>query len=187
MESSSPEFKAVSPYYLHREQHSYDSGAQVINLANTTYISLDTFRKVVHNIDTKLQAWLTFLSSDSAEDIIKLVTAYPEFKEYYQDIADFRTKPKEWIYMYSKSLAETDRNTERYMVTDMQNTIEKQNAMLAENAVKLAEKDSTIAEKDAKLLEKDSTIAEKDAIILQLKNELLKMQSNTYQENKSKS
>ena len=63
--------------------------------------------------------------------------------------------------MYSKSLAETDRNTERYMVTDMQNTIEKQNAMLAEDAIKLAEK--------------DSTIAEKDTIILQLKNELLKM------------
>lgn len=62
MESSSYEFTAVSPSYIHREQISYDSKANVKSLSKTIYISLDTFHSVVQNINTELDAWLIFLS-----------------------------------------------------------------------------------------------------------------------------
>jgi hypothetical protein len=95
MESSSKEFLKVAPCYIHRELHSYDSGADITNLSHTIYISLDTFRSVVHNISTELDAWLMFFSSDEPTDIVKLVNAYPEFRYLYQDITEFRREPKE--------------------------------------------------------------------------------------------
>lgn len=68
MENSSKEFCEVAPFYLHRMEVTYDSKAKVNSLFNIMYISLDTFREVSQNIDTKLEAWLTFLSSDEPSD-----------------------------------------------------------------------------------------------------------------------
>lgn len=81
----------------------------------TIYISLDTFHSIVQTIDTNLKAWLTFLSSDQPADIIRLVSAYPEFLPCYRDIVEFRRNPKELMFMYSEALAILDRNTEIYM------------------------------------------------------------------------
>lgn len=41
----------------------------------------------MHNIDNKLNAWLTFFSSDEPKDIMALISAYPEFRELYEEIA----------------------------------------------------------------------------------------------------
>lgn len=151
MEKSSSAFKAVAPHFIHREQITYDSGAKVTYLSNIIYISLDTFHKVSHNIDTKLHAWLTFLSSSEPKDILKLITKHPEFAEYYQDIVDFRKKPKELISMFSEALAILDHNTELYMISELQDEVKEM-----ENVI----------------IEKDNTIAEKDAIIAALQEKL---------------
>lgn len=124
MENSSSNFKAVSPEYIHHAHYVCDTGADVNFLANYTYISLDTFRTVGQNIGSYLDAWFTFLSSDNPQDIIQLITTYPEFEEYYHDIMLFRTKPKELINMYSEVLAQIDKNTERYMVDEMKQEVE---------------------------------------------------------------
>ena len=112
-------------------------------------ISLDTFHKTVHNITNKLDAWLTFLSSDEPEDIISLVNAYPEFMELYQEIAIFRTKPKELISMYSEALAIADRNTVRLMIDEMKDQV---NILTDE----IAEKEKTLKETESALKEKVS-------------------------------
>ncbi len=158
MEQSSTAFKAVSPHFMHHEQISYNSNAKVTSLSNILYVSLDTFHEVSQNIDNKLQAWLTFLSSAEPKDILKLITKYPEFEEYYNDIVAFRKKPKELISMYSEALAILDHNTELYMINELQNTIK--------------EKETVIAELDNTILEKNNTIAEKDAIIAALQEKL---------------
>jgi len=124
MEKSSKEFTAVSPHYIHKECVTYDSGAKLKSLSQVTYISLDTFRKVVHNIDTRMHAWLTFLSSDEPADIIRLLETYPEFEPLYRDLANFRRNPKELISMYSEALAILDRNTEIYMLNELQKETE---------------------------------------------------------------
>ena len=151
MEKSAPEFHAVSPHYLHKEIRKYDSGAEVNYLTKTIYISLDTFRKVVQNIDNELHAWLTFLSSNDSKDIIRLVTAYPEFLSCYHDIAEYRKTPRELINMYSEALAILDRNTVKYMCEEQQKEIEEQQRKIEELRAEKVEKDSVIAEKDSEL------------------------------------
>lgn len=143
MEESSDNFKKAAPHYIHRERITYDSGAEVKNLTKTIYVSLDTFHSVVHNIDTELHAWLTFLSSDSPADIVKLVNTYPEFLACYRDIVEFRRHPKELMTMYSEALAILDHNTELYMIDEL----EKENkALKAALEAALAEKDNALAE-----------------------------------------
>lgn len=123
MEKSSPEFLKV-PEYIHRRTTSYTSGVNLPEIANITYVSLDTFKKAVQNVDTELDAWLTFLSRDDAEGILSLVDRYPQFLPYYSDIAEFRKKPEELIYMFSEALYILDRNTERFMVDELKKEVD---------------------------------------------------------------
>ncbi|MBQ2901214.1 MAG: PD-(D/E)XK nuclease family transposase [Agathobacter sp.] len=132
MENSTKNFKVVAPKYIHRVHYTCDTGADVNFLANYTYISLDTFRSVGQNISSYLDAWFTFLSSDAPEDILKLIESYPEFKEYYHDIALFRKKPKELIAMYSEALIQMDKNTANYMIEEMQKEVEELHTELDE-------------------------------------------------------
>ena len=149
MEDSSKEFKTCSPCYVHRRETSYSSGTSVTNLSNIVYISLDTFHAKVHNISTELDAWLTFLSSDSPSDILKLVTAFPKFREYYQDIVNFRRHPEELIYMYSEALLAVDRNTVQYMVDELKNELQAYQNELEETKNTLqASKDELQASRD---------------------------------------
>ena len=91
-------------------------------LSNALYVSLDTSHGVSQNIDTKLQAWLTFLSSD---------------------------EPKELISMYSEALAILDHNTELYMINELQNSIKERDAIIAEKDNAISKKDSALAESQA--------------------------------------
>ncbi len=151
MENSSSEFRKAAPHYIHRQITSFDSGAVVHTLGNIVYISLDTFHSVVQNINTELEAWLTFLSSDQPEDIICLVSNYPQFKQYYEDIVAFRQNPKELIFMFSEALTIMDRNTVKYMCEEQKKEIAALTAELAKKDSDLAKKDSVIANLQAEL------------------------------------
>ena len=124
LEKSTPEFLSVAPAFIHRLQNTFDSGVNVKMLSNLVYISLDTFRDVRENISDKLVAWLTFLSSDRPEDMLRLVDKYPEFIECYRDIMRFRTNPEELITMFSEALIQMDKNTVKYMIEEQQKELE---------------------------------------------------------------
>ena len=175
MENSSGEFRAAAPHYVHRSSMVFDSGAKVQSLEHIVYISLDTFHEVVHNIDKKLDAWLTFLSSDRPADIVRLVQAYPQFAECYQDIVDFRRHPKELIGMYSEALAIMDRNTVLYMCDEQKKEIEawkKENeARKKENEELMLQLHSAAAENERK----DAALLEKDALIAALQKEIQRL------------
>jgi hypothetical protein len=167
MEESSPAFLEAAPYYLHKRQVSYDSGAQVTDLSEIMYISLDTFRNVVHNeIDNLLHAWLTFFSAQDAPAVLKLVEKYPDFLPLYQEIAAFRKNPEELINMYSEALAIMDHNTEIYMLEEAKKELA---AMKAEREAAKADAEAAKAES-----------AEKDAKVTQLasKNNQLASENN---------
>ena len=172
MENSSENFAVATPHYIHREQITYDSNAVVKTLTQTIYISLDTFRSVVQNINTELDAWLTFLGSDSPADIVKLVNAYPEFIEYYKDIVEYRRHPKELMNMFSEALAIMDRNMEKYMIDEWKAKLEEQKATIQEqestiqaNEAIIQEKESVIQKKESVIQEKESVIQEKESVI----------------------
>ena len=75
--------------------------------------------------------------------IVPFVNQYPEFLPYYQDIIIFRKKPQELIHMFSDALREMDRNTERYMVEELNKQVED---LKAELNTTIAEKDTLIQE-----------------------------------------
>ena len=120
-------------------------------LANYTYISLDTFRNVRQNIGSYLDAWFTFLSSDAPADIVHLTESYPEFKEYYHDIALFRTNPRELMNMYSEALQQMDRNTANYMIEEVQKELEDAQVKLAVKQEELDKKNAYIKELEEQL------------------------------------
>ena len=126
-------------------------------------ISLDPFRSVVQNIDTEQKAWLSFLTADDPDEIVRLVNAYPEFLPCYRDIISFRRRPKDLITTFSDALREMDRNTEIYMVEQL--------------AKEVQEKDHALAEKDNVSAEKDNALAEQARLIEQLKKQLAETRS----------
>ena len=127
------------------------------------FISLDTFRSVVQNIDTEQKAWLSFLTADDPDEIVRLVNAYPEFLPCYRDIISFRRRPKDLITTFSDALREMDRNTEIYMFEQL--------------AKEVQEKDHALAEKDNVIAEKDNALAEQARLIEQLKKQLAETRS----------
>ncbi len=121
MEKSPESFKNASSYITRREV-SYSSGINLPETVNITYITLDKFNDRIDNkievesTDDELYTWLTFLSRDDAESVVRLVDSHPEFAEIYHEIALFREDPGEVMKMFSEALAFLDKNTERYMV-----------------------------------------------------------------------
>ena len=186
MEESSKEFKAVAPEYIHRRETSFDSGAQVKNLENVTYISLDTFKEKNQNeIGTELDAWLTFFTAERPEDVLRLINSHPEFLPMYKEITEFRKDPAEVIGMFSEELRILDRNTTKYMIDELHeqmevaiselNEIKKESIEIKKESIEL-KKESIELKKESLELKKENE--EKDQTIEELTKtiELLKMQ-----------
>ena len=116
-------------------------------------IPLDICRKILHNkgINSKLEAWLVFLSSDDPEWIIRLIRKYPQFRTYYEEIYMLCLNTEKVMSMFSKELQELDRNTVQYMIDTMQEEIDKQRQIIGERDAALSEKDREIEELKAKL------------------------------------
>ena len=151
-------------------------------LDNITFISLDTFSSVVQNVNTERDAWFKFLTEDDPDEIVRFINQYPEFLPCYRDLISFRQNPKELICMFSDALNELDRNTERYMVEELNREVEelnntiselKNNASDLENTVTDLEGTVTDLEGTVKVLEKSSS--EKDLIIDNLQEEKASM------------
>lgn len=87
-EHSPKEFKEFPQLYIHHSKQIFDSGLQLKLLQEYIMIPLDIFHEVMQNkpIETSLEAWLTFLSSDEPDRIIELITNFPEFKPMYETL-----------------------------------------------------------------------------------------------------
>lgn len=85
------------------------------------FVPLDIFKKILQNrnvdIKNKLEAWLTFLSVDDPEIILKLLKAYPQFRPMYQEVYDMCRNLEKVMHMFSKELEELDSNT--VLITDL--------------------------------------------------------------------
>ena len=114
------------------------------------FVPLDIFRKNIQNkgIQTKLNAWLTFLTSDEPVMIMELIQAFPEFKPLYEDIYELCRNVEGVMNMFSKELRELDRNTVQYMIDEMQNEIDASKKKLEEQSLQLSEKDQQLYEQE---------------------------------------
>ena len=141
---------------------------------NYPFIPLDIFRENVQNkgIKNKLDAWLAFLSMDEPEQIIDLITAYPEFKVIYEHVYNICRNVEELMGIFSEELKILDRNTVKYMVDQMQETIDEQKAQIAQQKNQLAEKDQQLIEKNQQMqkLSADVTMLKEQLQLLQAKD-----------------
>ena len=102
-------------------------------------ISLDNFHKHMHNkpIETIEEAWLTFLSDDSPERIIEIITKYPDFKPLYDIIYRMCTDVGKVMNMFSEELRILDRNTTKLMIDTMTKEAEDAKAELEASRAEL--------------------------------------------------
>lgn len=114
-------------HYIHRAKQVFDTGLEMDLLQEYIIIPLDVFRKIEHNELSKLDAWLYFIGSDSPKDICRVVEAYPEFKELYNELLMLRYNVKELVEMfdfYREILREADEEAVEYMVEEQRKEIE---------------------------------------------------------------
>ena len=135
------------------------------------FIPLDIFRETHHNIDNKTEAWLTFLSTDSPEIIIKLINKYPQFREMYDEIYTMCSNVEKVMVMFSKELLELDKNTVQYMIDEMQDTIDSQKETINSQQSRLEEQQGTISSQQHQLQETRQFLNEALERISQLEKE----------------
>ena len=96
------------------------------------------------DINTELEARLTFLSTDDPEQIYGLIQKFPMFREMYEDIFQLCQNTERVMNMYSKELAQLDHNTAEYMVDEMQKDLDEARSIIREKDDELKLKEDTI-------------------------------------------
>ena len=158
-EHSPTSFHEFPDSYLHYFEQVSDTGLRLDLLQKYLFIPLDIFKEKQQNKDKKiegiLEAWLTFLSEDDPEKILHLIETYPQFKAMYEDAYSLCLNVEEVMQMFSKELAELDRNTVQLMIDEMEEELEGKRKEL-EGASKELESASKELESASKELESKS-------------------------------
>jgi hypothetical protein len=163
-EKSPSEFQQFPDQYIHRcKQHS-DTGIKLELLQEFVLIPLDIFFKVRQNtvIRNKLEAWLTFLGSDDPEVIMDLIQQFSYFIPLYEDVYELCRNTEKVMGMFSKELKELDDNTVRYMMDEMQTTIDEQADKINNLSDTVNVQANQIADKDAEIERLRAQLSQKE-------------------------
>ena len=179
-ERSSKEFHEFPNVYLHRFKQKSDSGLELNLLQNFIFIPLDIYQEIQHNkggnnnklIETRLDAWLNFFSSDDPEIIIEICEKYPDFKEMYQEIYVICRNLEGVMTMFSEELRQLDKNTVRLMIDDLQNELDQAQGMLDLTQEELDQKNEELNQKKEELDQKREELDQKKEELDQKKEEL---------------
>ena len=138
-------------------------------------IPLDIYRKRTHNkpIETRMEAWLAFLSEDSPERIIELIEKFPEFKPMYETLYQMCLDVERVMDMFfSEELRILDRNTVQYMIEEQQKEIDEQKKVIEEQQKESEEQKKVIEEQQKESEKQNKTIDEQQKVIEFLKQQL---------------
>ena len=126
IEKSPSLFYRFPDQYIHRFSQKSDTGLSMELLHNYIFIPLDIFRKKHQNenISTELDAWLTFLSTEEPDEIMRLCDAFPFFRDIYRHIYEICQNTEDVMGIFSEALAELDRNTVDYMIDELKRSNE---------------------------------------------------------------
>lgn len=140
IQSSTQEFHDFPGQYLHYSRQTFNTGLDLDLIQEYLLIPLDIFLKTPHNEITRLDAWLYFLASDKPEDILRVITAHPDFRELFAEVFRFRHQGKELIHMFSEALRILDINTTQLMIENLR----KEAATLKEETTSLKEENVSL-------------------------------------------
>ena len=125
-------------------------------------------------LKTKLEAWLTFIGSDRPDDILEVVRCYPEFRELYQEVFEFRYQKRELISMYSEALRIMDANMVEYMVEQQKKELRKQEKEIQKQKDEIAKQNSEIQQQNDKIVKQNHEIAKRNDEIAKQNHEIAK-------------
>ncbi len=170
-EKSPREFHLFPDHYLHYFEQCSDTGLKLELLQKYLFIPLDIFHKNQHNkaITNKLDAWLMFFCTDSPEEIIQVIRAYPEFRILYERVYYICRNVEKIMGIFSKELQELDRNTIQYMIDEMQDQIDQQKSELDKKQIQIDQQQSELDEKQTRIDQQQSELDEKQIQIDQQK------------------
>ena len=161
-EKSPGEFKTKELEGIYKHYVSYKSNTPLkLNMLQNYYmISLDIFRRIYENktVTTREEAWLAFLSMDKPEQIVRLLEAYPEFKDIYTDVYSLASNTEKVMEMFSEELRELDEGTVQLMIDEYEETIKERGKIIKEQ-------DETIKKKDEIINKQGETINKQGEII----------------------
>ena len=89
---------------------------------------------------------------------MRIIERYPDFREIYEEIAQFQVKPEELVGMYSKALEILDRNTVQYMIEEQKQEIEEQQQEIEEQQREIEEQQREIEERKREIEEQQKEI-----------------------------
>ena len=91
------------------------------------------------------------MSSDEPEDIVRLITDYPEFKVIYDEVYNLCLNVEKVMEMFSKELKELDQNTVQLMIDEVQEELDAKDVEIETQKKELESKDNRIRELEEKL------------------------------------
>ena len=146
IEKSPSLFYRFPDQYIHRFSQKSDTGLSMELLHNYIFIPLDIFRKKHQNedISTELDAWLTFLSTEEPDEIMRLCDAFPFFRDIYRHIYEICQNTEDVMGIFSEALAERDRNTVDYMIDELKRS----NEQLQDKNEQLQDKNEQLQDKN---------------------------------------
>ena len=159
-ENSPKEFKKYPQEYIHHSKQVFDTGLELEMLQEYVMIPLDIFHEAMQNklIETLLEAWLMFLSSDNPERIIELIGKYPKFKTLYETLYRMCQNVEGVMGFFSEELKIMDRNLAAYMVEEQQKELEENKKLIEESRKEVEEAKKEAEESKRKLQEKEEEI-----------------------------
>ena len=87
-----------------------------------------------------------------------------------QEVFEFRQNVKGLVHMFSEALSVMTKNTERYMVEQLQKKVELQEDALEQKDVMLEQNKATLEQKDAELELKNKRILELERLLADTNN-----------------
>ena len=171
-EQSTSEFHRFPNNYLHYFCQRSDTGLELDLLQKFLFVALDIFRKNQHNkiINTKLDAWLLFLSSDDPEDILRLISEYPEFRAMYEQAYAMCRNLEDIMGFFSEELRILDRNTVQYMMDEMQAEIDEKRKVLETTQGQLETTQGQLEITQEELKETKKQLADKEMLLQKLES-----------------
>ena len=194
-EATTMDFKAdyLEGNYLHIGTTTFNTGLNINMLQEYYIIALDVFReniypKVRQNADYMQTAWLSLLSARTLDDAEELLKNYPFMEDILRDMAEYLRKPEEVLSMFSDALRQLDKNTELYMIEELEQKIksEKQRADSEKNRADSAELRADSLQNENTSLQNENTSLQSENTSLQSENTSLQNENSSLQnENQS--
>ena len=174
-EKSPKEFKEFPNTFYHHARQVFDSGLKLDLLQEYIMIPLDIYHKRADNkpIESKLEAWLTFLTDDRPERIMELITKYSEFKPMYETLYQMCMDVEKVMNMFfSEELRILDRNTVYYMIDEQQKELDEQKQVIVENMKQIALQKEALTSQQEQNARKDEVIRIKEQENVELRRDL---------------